>query len=251
MSRFSKHMHWLPGRWIVKGLLVLMALHSASFGQQQTDTEDYPAIFGDDYRAALVLIEEEPWVADTLRAHGLDPWFALSVVFPEMIRYSSIMDYLQLKGLEVLYVQNGAGYSDFSVGWFQMKPSFAERIEADILGNNLDSAYPTLAAIRADTTASPEARKNRLDRLKDPYFQVLYLEAFLRWMDRKYAAHLFLSEDEKLAFYATAYNAGYFKDEAVIREEMRKARFYTGLDGNGRKYRYSEVAVGFYEDVAK
>jgi hypothetical protein len=211
-----------------------------------TDTLDYPAIFGKDYQFAVGLIEQEAWMADTLLGHGLDPDFALSIVFPELIRYSSIIDYAQLTGLEVLYVQYGTGYADFSVGWFQMKPSFAERIEADLLRNRLEDSFPSLSHLRPDTSSSADSRRERLLRLKDPYFQLLYLEAFIRIVDDKYSSLMCDSESGRLAFYATAYNTGYFKNESVIREEMKKKRFYKGMDATPERYSYADISLSYY-----
>jgi hypothetical protein len=215
----------------------------------QDDPVDYSVVFGTDYEFAVNLIRQEPWMSDTLSAHGFDPDVALSIVFPELIRYSSIMDYAQLAGLEVLYVQYGAGYADFSVGWFQMKPSFAEKIEKDILLLDPEGPSSSISLIKPDTTGAVESRKARLLRLKDPYFQLLYLEAFLTFMDNTYPADAFHSEQEKLAFYATAYNAGYFKEESVIRDEMLKKRFYKGMETPGDRYSYADISVTFYRSA--
>ena len=69
---------------------------------------------------------------------------ALAVVFPEIVRYSDLEDLIQIRALKVLYVQYGRKYADFSVGHFQMKPSFIEQLEAD--WNRLASAEEKSAA---------------------------------------------------------------------------------------------------------
>lgn len=55
---------------------------------------------------------------------------AVSVVLPEVSQYSHILDYVELKSLYFIYLYQGGG--DFSVGRFQMKPSFVEMLERDI-----------------------------------------------------------------------------------------------------------------------
>jgi hypothetical protein len=94
--------------------------------QHPASNPNYYEIFGADYEYAVNKIEENSWWADTLVKNNIDPQFALSVIFPELIRYSSISDFIEVKALEVLYVQYGKDYSDFSIGLFQMKPEFAE-----------------------------------------------------------------------------------------------------------------------------
>ena len=54
---------------------------------------------------------------------------ALSIVFPEVIRFNSFSDFIETKTLEWVYVDYGAEKADFSIGLFQMKPSFIEKLE--------------------------------------------------------------------------------------------------------------------------
>jgi hypothetical protein len=207
---------------------------------------DYPGIFGSDYDFAVKTIEENPWWSDSLNSHGIDPCFALSIVFPELIRYSSISDYIETKALEVLYVQYGRDYADFSIGLFQMKPSFAEQIETDLLKHNLPVKYPYLSRLYPSVNDEVETRKARVIRLKEEKYQLLYLEAFLRVMDTLNDDRHYPSPEEKLRFYAAAYNTGYFKDEEVIRDEMTKNRFYTGMAVGGERYSYMDIAAEYY-----
>jgi hypothetical protein len=236
---------WSGKCLLVSALGFFLVMNAVLAQYPLSEENDFSDIFGQDYAFAVNLIREEPWMSDTLSAHGLDPAFALAIVFPELIRYSSIMDYAQLTGLEVLYVQYGHGYADFSVGWFQMKPSFAERIEVDIFNHYLEDCFLDLKKLDPDTLPSAEVRRERLLRLKDPYFQLLYLEAFIRIMDEKYPGNSFNIESEKLAFYATAYNTGYFKEETLIRDEMKKKRFYKGLNSSSERFSYSDISLKY------
>ena len=52
--------------------------------------------------------------------------FIYSIVAPEITQYSFIRNTLESYTLNVLYVQYGRAYADYSIGFFQMKPSFIE-----------------------------------------------------------------------------------------------------------------------------
>jgi hypothetical protein len=208
--------------------------------------QDYAETFGSDYEFAVKTIESRSWWTDSLSKHGTHPDFALSVVFPELIRYSSICDFIEVKGLEVLYVQYGRDYADFSVGLFQMKPSFAEQVEKDLLKYNLPAKFPSLSLLHPSITGDAETRKARIMRLKEEKFQLLYLEAFLSIMDTLYPSYSGLSETEKLIFYSSAYNTGYFKDEKTILAETSKKRYYTGVIEPAEKFSYSGIALLFF-----
>jgi hypothetical protein len=218
---------------------------------QDNPSPDYRQIFGSDYLYAENLLENNHWWADSLEAHGIEPGFALAIIFPELIRYSSLSDYLETRALEVLYVQYGRDYADFSIGYFQMKPSFAERIEADILEFDLIHHYPKLSLLVPDTTDHPDSRRERVLRLKDESGQLRYLEAFIRIMDLKYSGELkHVPGKMKLEFYATAYNTGYFKEIRTISASMKQNHFFRGIDNGSEKYNYAGIALYYYHNSA-
>lgn len=55
---------------------------------------------------------------------------ALAIVSPELIRWTAFKDFFETTALELLYVKKGKTYADFSIGHFQIKPSFVEQLEA-------------------------------------------------------------------------------------------------------------------------
>lgn len=226
--------------------LILVLICTSTLSQPLADKTNYKEIFGDDYNNALNIIEKNSWWSDSLSKDRLDANFALAVIFPELMRYSSIADYIEVKGLEVLYVQYGRDYADFSVGLFQMKPSFAEQIESDLLKYSLSNKYPSLSALKPDLSETTVSRRERIIRLQNENYQLLYLEAFIRIMNTLYPDSAFHSLEGQLIFYATAYNTGYFKDEEVIRHEISEKRFYLGMDVISAKYCYSDVALSYY-----
>jgi hypothetical protein len=182
---------------------------------------DYAGIFGRDYTAALEFAAGHAEADAVFRSWEIPPAFAWAIVFPELIRYSALADVLETGNLKVLYVQFGKGYGDFSVGHFQMKPSFAETLEGDFL---------RLADPR------PVARIG----------QALYLAMFVRVLDKLYAGQIWMNLEDKLRFYATAYNAGYRLGASRIRRESAVPRFHTGLFAGKTVYAYSDIAADFF-----
>jgi hypothetical protein len=236
-------MRWGPV--ILRWSLILFFIPHL-FSQKPAGAQNYRQIFGDDYEFAVKTIETNAWWSDSLARHSIDPHFALSVVFPELIRYSSITDYIEVKALEVLYVQYGKDYADFSIGLFQMKPTFAEQIESDILKYRLEENHPELSPLHPSVTDSTDIRKERIIRLQDEKYQLLYLQAFILIMEQSFPGLSKTGDDNRLAFYATAYNTGYFKGEDVIRNEMIKERFCTGMVSTSVKYLYSDISLEYY-----
>ena len=229
-------------------LLVFVAIWAllpvADFGQQvsiaERKTESFKTIFSHKYIEACSYLFSNKWISDTVKSYGIDPAFAISIVFPELIRYSAIQNSIETGGLFTLYVQYGQTYADFSVGHFQMKPTFAKQVEADL---SLLSIPKTL---KLDLNESEKARLERVKRLDSPLWQVRYLIYFVKIMDVKYASTVWVSQVEKLQFYATAYNCGYTLDAKKIKDRVYRKTFYTTIIKNSHCYCYAEIARDFY-----
>jgi hypothetical protein len=208
--------------------------------------EDYPAIFGDRYAEAENYLQENPWIAEGLRLSPEETRLALAVVFPEIIRYSYLQDKIQVRALKVLYVQYGRKYANFSIGHFQMKPSFIEQLEADW---NRDASVEEKAASGIPAFVSvdePGPRKERILRLEAVRWQVDYLRLFMTVMQKRYGDVFFNSIEDRLRFYATAYNSGYATGEEKLRRRMKERHFHLGLFSPKRTYNYADVAVFFF-----
>jgi hypothetical protein len=198
-------------------------------------------IKGRKYYEALEYLVSNPWISDTLRAHKLDPSFALAVVFPELIRYSNIQNKIETSALFSLYVHYGADYSDFSVGRFQMKPSFVMHLERDALLNKV--VMPFIGEdIGNDATL--QSRLKRIRRLDSPLGQVRYLILFIKTLDLKFKSVHWSGTEDKLKFYASAYNCGYWFSEKYIRQKVDQKFFYPSLLPLHR-YCYSEISLDY------
>jgi hypothetical protein len=195
---------------------------------------DYRNVFAADYTSATRFIQEHPWIADTLQTNGIKPAEAISVVFPELIRYTSLEDEMEIGALQVLYTLWGPDYADFSIGRFQMKPSFALQLEKDMCPSR---------DLGSDSTRT--SRKERIDRLIDLTGQVRYLVLFFHYMDRRYAKTKWNTKEEKVRFYAAAYNCGYRNPDHYIRRMMDQ-KYFSTVRLSHQTYCYADIAAFYY-----
>lgn len=133
---------------------------------------------------------------------GVDPAIAESVIWPEMQLYSGIRDAAEATADYGSYV-SGVGSFDFSIGIFQMKPSFVEKLEKAWTGSSLAGVY----GLSFDTSDTSSARHSRLARMGVAEWQVIYLALFLRLLYSCYGIGELPVEDQ-VRLSATAYNRG-------------------------------------------
>ncbi len=231
---------------LAAALLGLAAAGPAAPRAGSPQAVDFPRIFGKSYKAALDFVSRSDAATLAFGSSGIEPREAWAVVFPELIRWSALADLIQTSNLQSLYVQYGAGYSDFSIGRFQMKPSFAETLESDFNKLLGPDEQRSIRAGRFETADTVENRRARVRRLADPEDQVRYLIIFFRVMDRLYRAERWDSGEEKVRFFAAAYNSGYRSGAARIRRESGRNRFHMGLFPAKPYYSYSEIAADFW-----
>ena len=90
------------------------------------------------------------------------------------------------------------------------------------------------------------ARVERIERLSSVEWQIEYLALFCAIVNHKFANTTFSTEEEKLRFYASAYNSGFHKSEQQIKETAQKSLF---PHFSRQKFKYSDIAVWFYQEV--
>lgn len=212
---------------------------------------DYQQIFDQDYRKATALINEmNVDFYETACLYNINNQHLKAIVFPEMIRYSSISDFFETKALEILYKVKGSSYADFSIGYFQMKPSFVEQLEKQILKDHrLKMVFPEL--VTYDTDHEPDQRKIRLKRLKSEKWQLKYLCAFYRIFENRHASCLSsLSEEYKLKMFATAYNSGFGLSWETLDALLRRSFFPYGIEvAEEIQYNYAAIAHYYYQSI--
>jgi len=206
----------------------------------------YPEVFGNNWKNAEQFISEnEVWISDFLCENNVDYHLAMSMVFPELVRYSAIRDRMEITLLKALYVYYGADYANFSIGVFQMKPSCAEEILREIPGLNDEKWAAHFKAM--NSSVSENAKRSVIVReLEDSRSQLLYVATIVKILDRTFRNYKWENELEKLKFYAAAYNSGFSNSEAYIRKQMNAASFHTGLIKSDNKYCYAEIAAFYF-----
>lgn len=222
-------------------MLFILSLVMAGFSAPR-----YDRLWKYDYQAALhFLTENRPAIKEVFAGSALPPQIVISVVFPELIRYNSIRNFIETRALEIAYVRHGLDAVDFSIGHFQMKPSFVAQIEYDIVNSKLSEKYPELPI---DVTLNVgKRRKIRIDRLKQVKWQLRYLSAFA---DLLYRFHPEIKKQDstyQVAFLASAYNLGYKASRKAIEKWMHVRSFPDGREAWAKQYRYADVAVYFYQ----
>jgi hypothetical protein len=223
----------------MKILLILLLSNFSAFNHQAEI--NYKEIFGSNYSWAVNWLAQHD---EQIKKYALD--FNLpdkelkSIVFPELIRYNMVFDAIEVESLKYLYVTEGKHYADFSVGYFQMKPSFAEMVENDAV-NQLDSNFIKRSGI-ANWQKSPDdenGRRARVRRITNTDQQIIYLVAFYKLCKQKFNRLTFKSDRERVRFYATCYNAGYHRSESSIVNFQLKNHYY--------KYNYSAVSAYYFD----
>ena len=171
-----------------------------------------------------------------------DQLLASAIIFPELLRYSKLRDIIETEALKTLYVQYGTQYANFSIGPFQMKPSFAEKLEKECLEFQLGHYLAT------DTLPTCEARQNRVKRLSSNEGQVMYLQAFIITMNQKFETYSFHSPTEKVELYATAYQIGYWANTDTIKKFKNEKYYHTDFwpTKTTKYYSYSAISSFYY-----
>jgi hypothetical protein len=164
----------------------------------------------------------------------------MAVVFPELSRYSYIRDVAETAVQEFSYILNGN--ANFSLGKFQMKPSFAVMIENDA-DEYCRVRYPQLFVRGNDEQGS---RWLRIQRLKNTSRQIEYFAVFLCIMDSRFPG---MRQDPYLMvrIFAAAYNAGYQKTFEELEAVSRISFFPYGRMGIGEQYSYCEISLDYYK----
>jgi hypothetical protein len=205
--------------------------------------EAYVALYPSDCRKARDFYAEHKSLFEAAaQAAGFTAQFLFGIVAPELTQYSYLQNRLETYSLRVFYVQNGKSYSDFSIGCFQMKPSFIEQLEEYVSSDSLLRVkYSQYLFASPETRA---ARVERINRLNTAEWQIKYLAVFCEMVRKRFGNPVFATEEDKLRFYASAYNCGFLKPEQHIREMMQKAMF---PHFSKQKFRYADISLHLYQ----
>lgn len=186
---------------------------------------------------------------------GIDSLLAEAVVFPEMVRFSKLQNQAETVALRLRYAAQGSSLCDYSIGRFQMKPSFVEKVEKRWIKSELALQFGQ----SFDLTDCRDARIARIDRMEDELWQCVYLSMFIRLLYLDYPGLAKLPLEKQVTFVAAAYNRGcplpgtgqgkmdYLEKRATIRS------FHTLMIAgkNTARYVYPEIAVFRYKELQR
>jgi hypothetical protein len=227
--------------------LILFAVVFVSFTTPVTN--NYKKDFGNDYTHAIQWLQlNKGGIEHAASLFNIPARNLKAIVFPELIRYNTVYDAIEINSLKYLYVSEGKDYADFSVGNFQMKPSFAEMVEQDA-NQYLDDNFLQLSGFDKlkDAVDDESGRKERIARITSTQQQLIYLCAFYKICDAKFAETVFVTVNDKIKFYATCYNAGYRRSYENIMAIQSKNYFHTGKFFTTANYNYSEICNYYFE----
>ena len=209
---------------------------------------------------------------DAHRAQWQEVWqqfdvpcdIAEAVVFPELIRYSTLKDAVETASVSTLYLNKGAEACDFSIGVFQMKPSFVEELEKRWMRSGMARQYNLFF----DTKDSRMARKVRINRMGEEHWQCVYLAIFLKMLYLDYGSvnkdgvHTQdgldrLPRKEQVRLAATAYNRGCrwvnpgYGPLKELREKSHEKHFHIAFvpTRGTRRYVYADIALKHFKEI--
>jgi hypothetical protein len=222
----------------------IICCEGLSFSQEQ----DYKTIFGKDWdKAQRFVNENEDWMKRASEEYNISFQVAVAVVFPELIRYSALRDKIEITLLKSLYTYKGEDYADFSIGQFQMKPSFAESVLEKVLLLKGRLRNQIKEKIKQDDII--KYRSAIVRDLEEPESQFLYLAAFLKICEAVYNLKD-MNDGQRIRFLSTAYNYSFQKSFEEINTIKDKKFFYTTLVKT-ESYCYADISWTWYDNYLK
>ena len=225
-------------------LIIIFSFCLLSFSDKKTIR--YEQVFSDDYADAKKFLKtnfDELEIAAYKFRHNM--LFSNAIVFPELMRYSVLKDILETSALEIMYVEYGKKAADFSIGRFQMKASFIESLEEEIIKN--DSLLKVYGVIIMDKNRNErEKRQIRVNRLKTNKWQITYLHTFIAICDERFKSFKPENINQKLVLYSTAYNSGFYQKPEILLEKSENRCFPYGQKFEGTQYSYSDISNYYF-----
>lgn len=229
--------HFTLVLWLLLSSSTTVSSHLRhSFGTDWTEAERY------------VDTHQQKW-KQTFRDFEVDASMAQAIVFPELIRYSKWQDKIEQAANSAFYISGGMEQANFSIGRFQMKPSFAEDVEREWNSSSLATEYGFVFNLQDNATA----RRSRINRLSTQEGQCRYLSIFLRLQYLKYPALKQKTAIQQVRYLATAYNYSHTASSQDIEKRQHQRTFHTDIikTASTHMYCYADIAVEYYKSHSK
>lgn len=207
--------------------------------------QEYARLLAEEWKqaAGYVAVHRAEW-NEVFASLDVVPAECEAIVFPELLRYSRLQDGLEKAVVQTLYVQAGSAKGNFSIGMFQMKPSFAEEVEKAWMHSPLRHDYKLYFDLRDNRTS----RSKRIERLGDKGWQCVYLALFVRLMLLREPQLREFPTEERVCLLATAYNYSFTVSLDTLRQKQSRRSFHLDLlpGKKTRYYSYAGIAAEWY-----
>lgn len=200
-------------------------------------------------RATMIAEDHKTVWYEVFGVLDVDPIECEAIIFPELLRYSRFQDGAQTGALMSLYVSGGTEASNYSVGYFQMKPSFIEEIELAWM----DSPQSDVLEIYFPMGDRRDVRRRRVSRIRDEKWQCVYLALFVRMMLEREPSLREMPPEERIRYLATAYNHSFGASLSQLRKRMRLKTFHLGIIQmkSTHLYNYPDLSIQRYRELKR
>ena len=169
---------------------------------------------------------------------------AFAIVAPEASCYNPLTDYFETAAVKKDYPASGS--PDYSIGLFQMKPSFVESLENEVAKDaTLKAKYGSKLAYSSNNVTAK--RRERVERLADTNWQIYYLAVFVDVVKKRTSTWNLKDAESKVRYWSTMYNAGFYLSRARVEHRFGVKQFPRGT----KEFNYSAVAVELYRALGK
>lgn len=214
-------------------------------GSATAFSANYQKVFGTDWTEAERYVREhhEDWEKE-FDLFDVDSRVAEAIVFPELIRYSMWKDEIERAAVNGLYISKGREGANFSIGRFQMKPSFAEEVEQAWNASPLAKEY----GFSFNLADNNEARRSRVRRLSTEEGQCRYLAIFIRLQQQRLPQLQKVSKEQQVRLLATAYNRSLSASWQSLCKMQHERHFHTDVikTRSTRFYCYADIAAQWF-----
>lgn len=214
-------------------------------GSATAFSANYQKVFGTDWTEAERYVREHHEDREKeFDLFDVDSRVAEAVVFPELIRYSMWKDEIERAAVNGLYISKGREGADFSIGRFQMKPSFAEEVEQAWNASPLAKEY----GFSFNLANNNEARRSRVRRLSTEEGQCRYLAIFIRLQQQRLPQLQKVSKEQQVRLLATAYNRSLSASWQSLCKMQHERHFHTDVikTRSTRFYCYADIAAQWF-----
>lgn len=216
--------------------LLVLSFYSAN---AQTYFQSYPK---EVEAVALFKVKHAKILDSIFHAHKINSSLALSIVAPEVGHYSVFQDKMEVSVVTLFYVEMGSEYNNFSIGYYQMKPKFAEKVERVAFELDLKE-FESLYTYRS--TEPKAIREERVQRLQSVKYQTQYLAAFMIICGHKFS-HWFELKQAPVHLLASAYNYGFWNSEERIANWQQVKNF-----PEKNSFAYADIAWEYFKSFTK